>query len=326
MRFNFNLCFIFAALAADVIATPIDTQSDSSVSPSVEPVLVGRGLPLSEGGCFHGRTARSLNEEAPWNGGSVGCTYYPEGPYPKVKKYKLFPGEQGAAIQNISITAKIASMDPLQIRMTVNNTTPLPITFWKEWSPLSKRGWELGYFSIETEIWGQFFGRVGEKYRMATLGRWDLPKRPDIGELVQLDPGDSLSEIVTIPYCEPKKGSEVCKPFMWERWTEMLRLAGIKRIFIQGDWYGVWAQPKQEVMANMTDYPMDGYWTRWWSKNVVFPTEEQDEEFGTYLPLDEHWYMTDASFGRVKPEKSKEHPIKIFINGKEANVTMTESD
>ncbi|KAM0229755.1 hypothetical protein ACHAPO_009829 [Fusarium lateritium] len=303
----FNLLAL-VALAAHVTPAPAETLFNPvdfppnlfHHRPPAARSLVSRYVPLSEGGCFHGRTAPSMDEEAPWDGGSVRCTYYPEGPYPKVKSHKLIPGFEGAAIQNVSITAAFESMDPLQIRMTVNNTTPLPITFWKEWSPVSKRGWELGYFSIESEIWGQFSGRVGEKYRMATLGREDIPKRPEnIDELVQLNPGESLSEVVTIPYCEPKEGSQSCKPFMWERWMEMLRLVGIKRIFIQGDWYGVWAQPKEEVMAKMVDNPMAGYWTRWWAKNVLFPTDEQLKEFGTYLPYKESWYTTKAALTGV---------------------------
>ncbi|GKU22035.1 unnamed protein product [Fusarium langsethiae] len=289
--------------------------SDESVPPSglmveclpMEEPLVRRDTPEpSEGECFHGPAAPTLNKDAPDMGGAVGCTYYPDGPDPTARKYKLIPGDEGAAIQNVSITAAFESMDPLQIRMTINNTTPLPITFWEEWSPVSKHGWELGYYSIESEIWGQFFGRVGQQYRMSTLDRSDVPKRPEnIEELVQLNPGESFSQVVTIPYCEPQeRWTEVCKPYMWERWTEMLRLAGIKRIFIQGDWYGVWAQPKEEVMANMVDNPMTGYWTRWWTDHILIPTHEQHKEFGTYLPLNKPWYETEAALEGAKPENN----------------------
>jgi hypothetical protein len=208
----------------------------------------------------------------------------------------LIPGDEGAAIQNVSIVAEFESMNPLRIKMTVNNTTPRPITFWNEWSPLSKRGWELGQFSVETEIWGHFFGRVGNQYPMALLGGDDIPKRPEsIDELVQLNPGESISEVITIPYCEPKENVDSCRPYMWDRWTEMLRLGGIRRIFVQGDWYGIWAQPKDQVMANMVDNPMEEYWTRWWADNVLLPTPEQNREFGTYLPLVEAWYQAESA-------------------------------
>ncbi|EKJ72357.1 hypothetical protein FPSE_07477 [Fusarium pseudograminearum CS3096] len=316
MRFYFYAFVALAAIAKPVISAPSHHDgelSDLEVGPSllipsgsvpssglivkclpVDEPPAGRHTSDPEEECFHGRTAPTWNEDEPWNGGSIGCNYYPNGPEPKTEKYELIPGDQGAAIQNVTISAEFESMQPLQIKMTVNNTTPLPITFWKEWSPVSKRGWELGYFSIESEIWGQFFGRVGQKYRMATLT--DIPKRPENSEeLVQLNPGESISEVVEIPHCVPKQGSDLCKPYMWERWTEMLRLAGIKRIFIQGDWYGIWAQPKEEVMETLVDEPMLGYWTRWWANNVLLPTPEQLKEFGTYLPFNKPWYETEAA-------------------------------
>ncbi|RGP79890.1 hypothetical protein FLONG3_1961 [Fusarium longipes] len=243
--------------------------------------------------CYHGRTAPTLDKKHPWAGGAINCTYWPN---PATKEYKLIPGDEGAAIQLVSIAAEFESMNPLKIKMTIKNITPLPITFWKEWSPLSKRGWELGHFSIETNIWGHFFGRVGEKYPMAMIGEADIPKRPSsASELVQLNPGDSISSIVTIPTCQPEENSETCKPYMWDRWTEMLRLAGIKKILVQGDWHGIWAKTKEEVMDNMEDHPMAGYWTRWWADTPLFPTTEQLKEFGTYLPFNEPWYETEAA-------------------------------
>ncbi|RBR26800.1 uncharacterized protein FIESC28_00381 [Fusarium coffeatum] len=249
-----------------------------------------------EGGCFHGRTAPSMNPKVPGMGGAVNCTYYPDGPNPK-PNYKIIPGDEGAAIQNVTIGAELVSMNPLQVNMTVHNPTPLPITFWKEWSPLSKRGWQLGYYSIETELWGHFFGRVGERYRMNFVQ--EIPKRPEsIDELVQLNPGESESQTVTLFTCEPSSEGSIfdpCKPEMWERAIESLRLLGWKRMLIQGDWYGIWAKTKEEAFGNMTDKPMKGYWTRWWASHAVIPTDDELKEFGAYTPFSAPWNETEAA-------------------------------
>jgi len=254
-----------------------------------------------EGDCFHGRTAPTMNQKVPGMGGAINCTYYPDGPNPR-PSYKIIPGDEGAAIQNITIGAELVSMDPLQVNMTVHNPTPLPITFWKEWSPLSKRGWELGYYSIETQLWGHFFGRVGEKYRMNSVPGEEIPKRPkSIEELVQLNPGESESQIVTLFTCQ--RSEEVfnspCKPELWERAMESLRLLGWKRMLIQGNWYGVWAKTKEEAFGSMTDEPMKGYWTRWWASHAILPTDDQLKELGAYTPFSVPWNETEAAVARV---------------------------
>ncbi|KAF5671223.1 hypothetical protein FHETE_4193 [Fusarium heterosporum] len=151
-----------------------------------------------------------------------------------VKERKSIIGEAGQAIRNVTVSFEQVKASPITIKVNVTNNSTLPITLWKEVSPLSPHAADLGYFSYQTGIRNVQFG-------VRSRGQLHGYRPTTLGDLVQLNPGQSESAEVAIPFANDEQ-SKV--------WLEMLKLSKHIDLSMGANWAGIWAATKDQVMES----------------------------------------------------------------------------
>ncbi|KAF4445782.1 hypothetical protein F53441_10531 [Fusarium austroafricanum] len=179
-----------------------------------------------------------------------------------VEGAKYLTGDLLEAVNNLTISLKQVNKNPITLEVSVYNNGTLPVTFWKDVSPLSSYADDLGYFKINNEIDGVKFGC---RSRAAAHGY-----RPDnINDLCQIDPGQTETSQIKIPSGDTEKDKV---------WLEMLTMGGNTTVAMRGNWYGVWAAPKEEVMKSDMEYSEFGFnfWNEIWAPWAAQTSTEED--------------------------------------------------
>ncbi|KAM0342520.1 hypothetical protein ACHAPU_009494 [Fusarium lateritium] len=186
-----------------------------------------------------------------------------------VKERKSIIGEVGEAIRNITVSFEQVNASPITIQVNVTNNSTLPVTFWKDVSPLSPYAADLGYFGYQTRIRNVQFG-------VRSRGSLRGYRPTKLSDLVQLNPGQSESAEVAIPFANDDQDKV---------WLEMLKLANHAELFMSANWAGIWAATKAEVMeSDMEHEESFGFWDDFylpWEATAVGPKGEVSD----YLPL-----------------------------------------
>ncbi|KAH7151522.1 hypothetical protein DER46DRAFT_639027 [Fusarium sp. MPI-SDFR-AT-0072] len=187
--------------------------------------------------------------------------------YKDIHGKKFLTGDINKALKNFTVSMEQVKTSPLTIEVKITNNSTGPITFWKDLSPISSYALDLGYFNIQTEIDGVVFG---ERTRAEAHGY-----RPDwYSDLVEIGPGTWMSARITLP---EKPDTPKAKT-----WRKMLEMGGDTTVRMYGNWYGIWAATKEQVMA--TDMEFSQYGFNFWN-DLYIPWEATfPEESGKYFP------------------------------------------
>ncbi|KAI1012051.1 hypothetical protein LB503_004735 [Fusarium chuoi] len=179
------------------------------------------------------------------------------------------------AVQNVLVSMKQISTHPINIEVTITNNGTGPITFWKDMSPIGEHAFGLGYFHFYTENEGVVFG---ERFHVDTNSY-----RPGCySDLVELGPGQYVRRRIKLPH----------RPWSNEgkAWNDMLDLASNVTLSMSGNWYGIWAGTKDQVMA--TDMESGSFSANFWNDLIMpweatFPKELQrySQETGLVMKL-----------------------------------------
>ncbi|KAF4985187.1 hypothetical protein FGRMN_11267, partial [Fusarium graminum] len=151
-----------------------------------------------------------------------------------IKERKSIIGEAGEAIRNVTVSFEQVKASPITIKVDVTNNSTLPITFWKAVSPLSPHAADLGYFGYQTGVRNVQFG-------VRSRGQLHGYRPTSVADLVQLNPGQSESAEVTIPFANDNQDKV---------WLEMLKLSKQIDLSMRANWAGIWAATKDQVMAS----------------------------------------------------------------------------
>ncbi|KAF4951348.1 hypothetical protein FGADI_7546 [Fusarium gaditjirri] len=176
---------------------------------------------------------------------------------------KYLSGDISEAMKNITVSMEQVETSPLTIEVKITNNSTGPITFWLNLSPISSYAFDLGYFDIYTDVVGVLFGKrtraEAHGYRPASYS-----------DLTELGPGAWVSARIKLPE-NPDSSSA-------KSWRKMLEMSGDITIMMHGNWYGIWAATREQVMRTDMDYSKYGF--NFWNDlfipwEATFPTESQ---------------------------------------------------
>ncbi|KAF4343758.1 hypothetical protein FBEOM_2260 [Fusarium beomiforme] len=181
-----------------------------------------------------------------------------------VEGKKFLSGINSQAIRNMTVSIEQVNASPITIQVNVTNNSPLPITFWKDESPLCPWAADLGFFHYHQKIRSSDFG-----VRLRGEAHDYRPSR--LSDLVELLPYQSETAKVVIPYRDDPVG---------KAWLDHLKSTGPTRLSMSGNWYGIWVGSKEEIMKTDMNDDKDGFdfWNDFflpWQAKIIGSQEEK---------------------------------------------------
>ncbi|KAF5020325.1 hypothetical protein F66182_7631 [Fusarium sp. NRRL 66182] len=157
-------------------------------------------------------------------------------------EYEEMKAKQDYAIKDIRVNIKQISKNPITIKVTVENNSTLPITFFMGHSPLDGFAAALGLFKIRCDIPEVTFGQ-------ADL-RIEYPSKVHPSTLAEIGPGMEVSRNTTIPTGQNKLN---------EKLVNLLKSENKVEVYMDGKWRGIWAVDKKSAVGRIRK---ESHWFR----------------------------------------------------------------